>query len=264
MSGSPAAPTLDQVFRELRERRGWARERSDRPLSSKTMLIAMLPRTGSTALCSLLEATGVLGNPREYLNPRGPLKPWARRLSASDLDEYLDALRRERATPNGVFSFKVLYPDLAPLLGRTPITELIEAAKFVYLTREDGVAQAISEYIADRSGVWHRDSDGEPFRSRGGGDPDPPYDESEIRKRLDALAEAGADWEQFFAERSIEPLRINYEQFVADANAIVGAIARHVGVEWEGELSLEGAATARLADHRSKRWAQRFRGARGL
>ena len=67
------------------------------------------------------------------------------------------------------------------------------------------------------------------------------------------------DWERFFTERSIEPLRITYERFVADANATVTAIAAHVGVGWEGELSLEGAATAKLADDRSERWAERLR-----
>ena len=62
----------------------------------------------------------------------------------------------------------------------------------------------------------------------------------------------------------IEPLRITYEQFFADANATVEAIAGRLGVDWKGELSLEGAATARLADERSERWAHRFHEARGL
>jgi trehalose 2-sulfotransferase len=253
------SPTLDEVFRELRAKAGPAPARSDRPLSSRTLLIAMLPRTGSTALCSLLEATGVLGIPREYLNPRGPLKPWARRLRASDLGEYLEALRREQSTTNGVFALKTLYHDLEPLLERAPVAELLGTATFVYLTREDLVAQAISNYIAESSGVWHREPSGELFRSRGGGDPDPPYDEAKILAERDALVRQQADWKRFFTERSIEPLRITYEDFVADANATVAAIAEHVGVEWAGELSLEGAATAKLADDRSEHWAERLR-----
>lgn len=253
------SPTLDEVFRELRAKAGPAPAQSDRPLSSRTLLIAMLPRTGSTALCSLLEATEVLGIPREYLNPRGPLKPWARRLSASDLGEYLEALRREQATPNGVFALKTLYQDLEPVLERAPVAELLGTATFVYLTREDLVAQAISNYIAESSGVWHRDPSGELFRSRGGGDPDPPYDEAKILAEHDALVRQHADWERLFAQRSIEPLRVTYEGFVADANATVATVAEHVGVEWEGELSLEGAATAKLADVRTERWAERLR-----
>jgi len=253
------SPTLDEVFRELRAKAGPAPARSDRPLSTRTLLIAMVPRTGSTALCSLLEATGVLGIPREYLNPRGPLKPWARRLAASDLREYLEALRRQQSTANGVFALKTLYHDLEPLLERAPVAELLSTATFVYLTREDLVAQAISNYIAESSGVWHRDPSGELFRSRGGGDPDPPYDEAKILAERDALAHQQADWERFFSERSIEPLRITYERFVADANATVAAIAGHAGVEWAGELALEGAATAKLADDRSERWAERLR-----
>jgi LPS sulfotransferase NodH len=253
------SPTLDDVFRELRAKAGPAPARSDKPLSTRTLLIAMLPRTGSTALCSLLEATGVLGIPREYLNPRGPLRPWARRLSASDLGEYLEALRRQQSTANGVFALKTLYEDLEPLLDRAPVAELLGTATFVYLIREDRVAQAISNYIAESSGVWHRDPTGELFRSRGGGDPDPPYDEAKILAEHNALVRQQADWERFFTERQVEPLRISYERFVADANATVAAIAAHAGVEWEGELSLEGAATAKLADDRSERWAERLR-----
>ena len=253
------SPTLDEAFRELRAKAGSAPARSDRPLSTRTLLIAMLPRTGSTALCSLLEATGVLGIPREYLNPRGPLKPWARRLEASDLGEYLEALRRQQSTPNGVFALKTLHEDLEPLLDRAPVTKLLGTATFVYLTREDLVAQAISNYIAESSGVWHRDPSGELFRSRGGGDPDPPYDEERILAERDALVRQQADWERFFADRQVEPLRITYEGFVADAGATLTAIARHVGVDWIGELSLEGAATARLSDARSERWAERLR-----
>jgi trehalose 2-sulfotransferase len=255
---------LDEVFRELRAKAGSMPARSDRPLSSRTLLIAMLPRTGSTALCSLLEATGVLGIPREYLNPRGPLKPWARRLAASDLGEYLEALRREQSTANGVFALKTLYEDLEPLLDRAPVAELLGTATFVYLTRDDLVAQAISNYIAESSGVWHRDPAGELFRSRGGGDPDPPYDETKLLAEHDTLVRRQADWERFFTERQVEPLRITYEGFVGDATAIVTAIAAHVGVEWEGELSLEAAATAKLADDRSERWAERLRRGRAI
>ena len=258
------SPTLDQVLSELRAQADPAPSRSDRPPASKTLLIAMLPRTGSTALCSLLEQTGVLGIPREYLNPRGPLKPWARRLGAFDLAGYVDALRRVQATPNGVFSFKTLYTDLAPLLDRPPVTELLDAARFVYLTRDDLVAQAVSNYIAESSGVWHRDPSGDLFRSRGGGDPDPPYDEERILAERDTLVRQQTGWERFFADRSIEALRITYEGFVADANGTVAAIARHAGVDWTGELTLEGAPTARLADARSERWVHRFREARGL
>jgi LPS sulfotransferase NodH len=254
-----SAPSLDQVFRELRGEARAVPPPADRPLSSRTLLIAMLPRTGSTALCSLLEATGVLGMPREYLNPRGPLRPWARRLGARDLEEYLDALRRRQATPNGVFSLKVLYPDLKPLLARGEITEALGPVKFAYLTRDDLVAQAISMYIAEASGVWHRDPSGALFRSRGGGDPDPPYDEVRILEARDELLRQQGDWERFFAERRITPLRLTYEGFVADANGCVGAIAREAGVGWDGEASLDAAATARLADDRSERWAKRLR-----
>jgi trehalose 2-sulfotransferase len=250
---------IDQVFSQLRAKAGSPQPRSDGPLSTKTCLIAMLPRTGSTALCSLMETTGVLGKPREYLNPGGPLKPWARRLGARDLPTYVEALRRERATPNGVFSFKTLYPHLEPLLALGRLSESLGPVEFVYLTRDDTIAQAISAYIADASGVWHRDRAGKRFRSRGGGDPDPPYDERRILAERDEILRMQADWERFFSQSSIEPLHITYERFLADANGAVRAIARRMGVEWNGEVRLDEAETSRLADARNERWAARLR-----
>ena len=78
-----------------------------------------------------------------------------------DLAEYVDAIRREQVAPNGVFALKNLSTDLEPLLERPFVADLLDSAKFVYLTRDDLVAQAISDYIAESSGVWHRDPSGE-------------------------------------------------------------------------------------------------------
>lgn len=158
------------MFREVCDELGGAGFRSERPLSSKSLILAILPRTGSQALCSLLAQTGVLGNPKEYLNPRGPLQHWLRRYPAAGLGQYLEALRREQATANGLFAIKIAFTDLEPLLRSERLSALLGATSFVYLTRQDLTAQAISEYVAMETGVWHRERDGR-VRGGGGGNP---------------------------------------------------------------------------------------------
>jgi LPS sulfotransferase NodH len=219
----------------------------------------VLPRTGSTALCSLLESTRVLGHPLEYLNPTA-LPRIATRFAARDVAEYLDVLRRERATRNGVFGLKASYPHLAPLAKPGVISSLLGDVRFVYLIREDMVAQAISACIAQRSGVWHRDQDGKPFRSG----PDVEDGDVEVRprmvvKKLDQLAEMQAEWERFFSLYSVQPLRISYEEFCDDPADAVGRIADHVGVEWHGSVSMDAAKTSKLADERNARLAAKVR-----
>src|SRR3954452_14614756 len=46
------------------------------PASAKTYLVAFGHRSGSTLLRSLLTATGRMGQPAEYLNPRDAMPRW--------------------------------------------------------------------------------------------------------------------------------------------------------------------------------------------
>jgi LPS sulfotransferase NodH len=206
-----------------------------------------------------MAATGVLGEPDEYFNPRGPLPLWLRRYPAVNLTDYIQILRRERSTSNGVFSLKATFADIAPTLESGLTRELLGETHFVYLTRWDVIAQAISSYVAEESGVWHRQPSGDLYRSSGEGNQDPPFDEARILLKLEELVQMQQRWERTFALYSIEPLRICYEDVVADASAVVERIAGHVGVDWSGRLSLENAATAKLGNERNERWAQLIR-----
>lgn len=234
--------------------------RSDRPLSTVTYVIAMLPRTGSTALCSLLERTECLGKPDEYLNPRGPLQHWARALDVRDPVGYLDLVRRERSTDNGVFGLKTTYHDFLPLLRSRTVARLLGDVRFVYLTRRDLLEQAISEYIAEQSGIWHRDADGRPYGSSKVKETEEVgYDETAILGIVDRLVAMQHSWERFFVLYGIEPLRISYEELCSDAGGCVARVAGFLGVPWVGSTSLTEAATSKLADGRTDAWAAMVR-----
>src|SRR5215470_11441615 len=68
--------------------------------------VAATPRSGSTWLCQLLWATGVMGAPAEYFNPRASMMQMAGRLGARHAREYVRLLKERRTSPNGVFGFK--------------------------------------------------------------------------------------------------------------------------------------------------------------
>jgi len=222
-------------------------------------VIATLPRTGSTALCSLLVHTQRLGYPDEYLNPRGPLEHWMKEVGASDFDDFLVAIRRERAWSNGVFGIKATLDDLvtnADALERHGFF----SAPFVYLTRDDVAAQAVSEFTAEESGVWHRDRSGDPLGSAPSGDPaDIELDERRTTLIAWDCIYVQEQWEEFFRAHGVKPLRVSYEDFCANPTSIVKAIANHVGVDWKGKVSLDDAQTSLLRDSRSSEWAGRVR-----
>jgi LPS sulfotransferase NodH len=222
-------------------------------------VIAMLPRTGSTALCSLLVHTQRLGYPDEYLNPRGPLQRWMKEVDATDLDDYLVAIRRERTWSNGVFGLKATLDDLELCVDALERHGFL-SSPFIYLTRDDVAAQAVSQFIAEESGVWHRDSSGKSIGS------ETPRELSDIEldeRRTSLLAwdfiYMHEQWEEFFRTYRIEPLRLTYEDLCADATSVVKAVANHVGLDWEGVVSLDQAQTSLLRDDRSSEWADRIR-----
>ena len=251
---------LRDLFDGVGQSLGGQRLPSDEPLSWNNYALAMLPRTGSTALCSLLARTRLMGHPDEYFNPRGPMQYWARQLEATDLREYVTSLRRQRATRNGVFGFKATFYDLEPLLEPEVTREFLGDLKFVYLTREDLVAQSVSEYIAEQTGLWHQDQDGNALHSTPHADPASlELDEEEVLSIVDRFTEMSRRWEEFFASCSVDPLRITYEQFCADPQRAVHDIATHLGVTWDAAISMSMAITSQLADARNEQWAERVR-----
>jgi LPS sulfotransferase NodH len=99
-------------------------------------MIAAVPRSGSTLLCTTLWESGVLGAPLEYLNfgfmthvPR-----WSRALCRPT--EYWEELQKVRTSPNGVFSYKMFssnYKRIGEL--SQDLLARIAPTHVVYITR---------------------------------------------------------------------------------------------------------------------------------
>jgi LPS sulfotransferase NodH len=256
----PSGDYAKGIFESISADGGSPDPRSDRHVSTRTFAVAMLPRTGSTALCSLLARTGLLGMPEEYLNPRGPLQHWSKELKVTDAESYFDSLRRERTTENGVFGLKTTFDDFRPLLETSSARAFLGEIRFIYLTRTDLLSQAISEYMAEESGIWHRDPNGNPLDSTAvKAADDVEFNQEKILQIVDRFVAMQVAWERFFVLYGVSPLRISYEQLCDDAAGVVSRIAAFVGVEWQGTMSLGDAATSKLSDARAAEWVARIR-----
>jgi LPS sulfotransferase NodH len=219
-------------------------------LPRKQLMIASVPRSGSTAFCVALWRTGLLGAPLEYLNfPLIAMDPrWSKLLRHER--KFWRELRGARTGLNGVFSYKFFVQNYVKIMDEKPkLLSRIAPTHVVYLTRADKLAQAISYSRAIRSGAW--------FWDHGTGDPCG-YDESHIQSCLEAISGQETAWEHVFKITHVQPLRVFYEEFLEAPGSTIQAIIEYVvpGSRLDHPLQLPEFRVQR--DSVSDDWKQRF------
>ena len=206
-------------------------------------LICTEARTGSTFLCRALASTGVLGRPNEHF-------AWPRNRIAVGRDPAggLDALIAASATPNGVYGLKLFSYQFDMMQSSGWIGRLDDPC-FIHLERNDLLGQAISHLRAMQTDQYisNLPSAGEPR-----------YDHRALSEVLANLARNQARWRQYFARNGIAPLRLVYEEVIADPLAAVRAVARHVGIAEPAALDLSEIETHIQRDALSGEWRERF------
>ena len=133
--------------------------------------VCATPRTGSSLLLGLLASTGLAGRPEAYF--RDPDEgDRARRWgiagpddSAFDYRQFVGAAREAGTTPNGVFGAKLMWGTLDEVVAklapdttgadRAVLTGVFGPLSFVYLRREDEVAQAVSWLRAEQTQITY-------------------------------------------------------------------------------------------------------------
>ena len=244
-------------------------------------VLATVQRTGSTLLADTLWDTGVAGAPMEYFSPgplvdlfqrlyhAGPwerLQRWRRRRERApayigepgwgerELRRYVRSIERARTGSNGFFGIKIHFSQAQrAFFGKgLDLAAYFPEARYVYITRDDQIRQAVSWVRARQSGIWDQRSPRV--------EPGPPsYDHDAIRKRLAVIRSSEASWEAWFAKSGIEPLRIRHEQLMAEFEATVRRVLRHIGVEEAGTVPVPEPVWRPLSGPERDLWAKRFR-----
>jgi len=251
------------------------------PLASSTpaqgCVICATPRCGSTLMCHMLRATGVAGHPESWFH-RPDLAEWCGQYGVS-VDPALDPAGAMRACvaqamiegrgATGVFGLRLQYKSLAYLMdqlaGAFPHAPndpaRLEAAfgplSYIYLRREDKLAQAISRVRAEQSGLWHKAPDGTEIE-RLSEPQDPMFDRARLSEVIAELEAHERGWMDWFARHKITPFALDYETLSQDP--------RHHLRRVLGFLDLPAAAadrvdvpTAKLADSVNAAWADAYR-----
>lgn len=202
-----------------------------------------------------LQSTGVVGNPDECFLPERVESPF---------EDYLGRVFEAGTTPNRVFAAKLMWNYFDDFLFRLRrsrreyeasdlqvMRTVFPDPSFVWIRREDTVAQGISWARAAQSGKYaaHQEQTAEAS-----------FDFQFIDGLVQlARAQTGA-WRRWFAAQGIEPFEVTYEDLCANiAGTILGALA------FLGQEPLPGRTIGpprelmKQADAVTEEWISRYR-----
>jgi len=219
---------------------------------------------------------GGLGVPEEYFIPWDSSKN-------KDWEMYIENIKKNAATSNGVYSVKVMANQL-PVIDKCLIgtkydksngvrgvyprfKEAFSDCKFLMLKRDSIVRQAISRELARQTGINHatKNSDDQHFA----GNLMLGYDESYNRRssyQVDRLsrevvkiAAENSVWEHFFDSHGIKsPLVLRYEEICKNFPGYLGRIARFLGVEISEDTIFEERKMVKLSNNINDDWFDCF------
>ncbi|WP_417628374.1 Stf0 family sulfotransferase [Pararhodobacter aggregans] len=242
----------------------------------QSYMICIVPRSGSTLLCSLLDATGVAGVPDSHFHVPS-LDGWLEEygLKRAEFASDLDALRAAFAAAvargkgesdlfglrlqRGSFGFflaqlKRLFPG--PMSDRARLEAAFGPMLFIHLSRPDRLSQAISRLRAEQTGLWHRNADGSE-RERLAPPQDARYDKAALIRHMALHETQDAAWERWFRQEGLTPLWLRYDALAKDPGQVLAQVLTALRLDPALALSVEP-PTARLSDALSRDWRDRF------
>jgi LPS sulfotransferase NodH len=182
-------------------------------------------RSGSSLLAEDLAQWGI-GDPTEYFQLPDPA------LVDVHMPDYLVALAE--TARNDCFGFKISWDQTYELVNRIrrdgdesvgfDLRTVFPDLRYIHITRDDKVAQAISAWRAQSSGTWHWPvgTHVEPGR--------PQYEPEAIKFYLQQTLAEEWLWQSHFEEVGIEPLAVRYEDYVQDRPGHLNRIVDYLGL----------------------------------
>jgi LPS sulfotransferase NodH len=229
--------------------------------SRLSYIVASTPRTGSYLLCEGLEASGLAGRPTEVFSPNFQ-GIWCRRWGLSqipDFADYFHAAVRHGTTPNGVYGLKIHWMHLEKLalqagfVGRYEdvLDHLFPSSLYIHIVRRDRRAQALSYYRASITNEWWRIEGVVNEQSNGRS---PVFHAGTILALENDLARQEGAWNEYFCERNLTPLVVEYEALSADYCAQVARVLSFLGLDSSAAFTIPPPRLVRQSDALSSSW----------
>ena len=128
--------------------------------------------------------------------------------------------------------------------------------RFVYLQREDVLAQAVSWLRAEQTNVWHEvDQSKSPQPKQ-----EPFFDFDQIHRLIQVINEHNAAWREWFASVGAQPHVVQYEGLDNDPINVTRQLLDWLGIELPPDREVV-VRHRRLADELNTRWIDQYRAA---
>lgn len=234
------------------------------------IILCATQRCGSTMVIEDMRNTGVLGMPEEWFIP------WQQDRSGEDLTASLASIRKRARTANGISAIKVMAnqlhgiennlkhvikPPPGPMFFR--FHKVFENAVWVWLRRDDIVAQAVSRVMAKQTGINHATAGEAHFAGkllagyRDDYNAQTRYDYDTILRECTAITLENLAWRRFFESFRITPLTLIYEDVVSDDSFThLDRIADAVGIA--GPLEKQPRKLVKIGNSRNQDFSKRF------
>jgi trehalose 2-sulfotransferase len=123
---------------------------------------------------------------------------------------------------------------------------------YIWLTRRDTVAQAVSHWKAIQTGIWHVAGHEDQVPAT-----EPKYDFQAIHHLAREVESHNAAWQRYFADNGIQPFDVVYEDLVEGYEATVYQLLAFLGVS-KREVNVGKPRTTKQIDAVSDEWVQRY------
>jgi LPS sulfotransferase NodH len=218
---------------------------------SKVLVVASSYRSGSTYVSLSLWRDGRFGAPFEYFNFEKHMDYMMARLNANHIDDYIEKLIPIRTSKNGAFAVKAHFHHFEFVVKKSATWQrYLPAAKFLYIHRNDKLAQAVSMAKALQNNA---------FTSLGTARRVPLFYSRELIE--DCLQEVMAQsegWWRWFETAKVEPYVINYEDFLRGEKEHIERIASWFGVDRAVPDVVRLPMIERQSDHVNREWIERY------
>lgn len=129
--------------------------------------------------------------------------------------------------------------------------------RYIHLSRQDKLAEAVSYLRAEQTGLWHGRPDGTDLEKIAPTMPEG-YDADALTQRMTELTAWDNAWKQWFEENSVIPLRLTYEGLAEDPQNTLAQVLVYIGQDPEIARDVSP-GVRKLADEISAGWITRYR-----
>ena len=254
------------------------------PRSGSTLLCHLLDQTGIAGhpeeYYEALRHSGVPRRPHEYFDPArhaniierlafrelpdgGEHRPsplW----DPASYERYIARTLEQGTTDNGVFGAKLMWGylgDFADLLRGIPgnaglavpdlLARIFPGVRYVRITRQDKVRQAVSLWKAVQTQAWREEA------RRDASAAEPVFSFRAINYLVRLLTAHDASWDAYFLGLGLEPLKLTYEELAEAPEPAVRRVLDALGIAAPQQLALDAPELKVQADERSEEWVRR-------